>query len=223
MPSSSINPADFKILTSQFQSSTDNTLFTPLPKRNVSSVDLTDSHITIRKQFDVNVTNNSTGAVSSGDANDTFLPYDEERYVLIRTDGTTESLSADKFEFNAASTEVTINGLGTNSSAKLIATLRKVKIKEKVKQKQKINQVSIVNSTNSASGSGATTLNDGLTYSAVYGSRVQDEEISLNVTDVIQIHAVVESKNTSNPALPKASLSSIDLSLIHISEPTRPY
>ena len=109
LPSSAINPADFKILTSQFQSSTDNTLLTPLPKRNVASVELTDSHITIRKQYDVNITNNSTGAVSSGNANDTFLPYDEERYVLIRTDGTTESLSADKFEFNTGSTEVTIN------------------------------------------------------------------------------------------------------------------
>ena len=210
LPSTEINPADFKILTSQFQSSTDNTLFTPLPKRNVSSVDLTDSHITIRKQFDVNVTNNSTGAVSSGDANDTFLPYDEERYVLIRTDGTTESLSADKFEFNASSTEVTINGLGTNSSAKLIATLRKVKVKEKVKQKQKINQVSIVNSTNSASGVGTTTLNDGLTYSAVFGTRVQDEEISLNVPDATLVYGVFESSNASAPVLPRVSLTSIN-------------
>ena len=210
LPSTAINPADFKVLTSQFQASTDNTLFTPLPKRNISNVDLTDSHITIRKQFDVNITNNSTGAVSSGNANDTFLPYDEERYVLIRTDGTTESLSADKFEFNASSTEVTINGLGVNSSAKLIATLRKVKIKEKVKQKQKINQVSIVNSTNSASGVGTTTLNDGLTYSAVYGTRVQDEEISLNVPDATLVYGVYESSDSSAPVLPRVSLTSIN-------------
>ncbi len=82
LPSTAINPSNFKILTSQFQASTDNTLYTHLPKRNVSNVDLTDSHITIRKQYDVNITNNSTGAVSSGNVNDTFLPYDEERYVL---------------------------------------------------------------------------------------------------------------------------------------------
>ena len=100
--------------------------------------------------------------------------------------------------------------MGTNSSAKLIATLRKVKIKEKVKQKQKINQVSIVNSTNSASGTGATTLNDGLTYSAVYGTRVQDEEISLNVPDATIVYGVFESSNASAPILPRVSLTSIN-------------
>ena len=210
LPSSAINPADFKVLTSQFQESTDNTLFTPLPKTNISNVDLTNSNITIKKQFDVSITDNSTGVVSSGDVNDTFLPYDEERYVLIRTDGTTESLSSDKFEFNTGSTEVTINGLGTNSSAKLIATLRKVNVKEKVKQKQKINQVSIVNSNNSASGTGATTLNDGLTYSAVYGTRVQDEEISLNVPDATIVYGVFESSDASAPILPRVSLTSIN-------------
>ena len=212
LPSSAINPADFKVLTSQFQSSTDNTLFTPLPKRNISSVDLTNSHITIRKQYDVNITNNSTGAVSSGNANDTFLPYDEERYVLIRTDGTTESLSTDKFEFNTGSTEVTINGLGTNSAAKLIATLRKVNVKEKIKQKQKINQVSVVNSNNSSSGVGATTLNDGLTYSTVYGTRVQDEEISLGIPDATLVYGVYESYDSSAPILPRVSLTSINSS-----------
>ena len=70
------------------------------------SVDLTNSHITIRKQFDVTITDNSTEAIGSGSAFETFLPYDEEDYVLIRTDGSTESLSADKFVFNAGSTEV---------------------------------------------------------------------------------------------------------------------
>ena len=210
LPSTAINPADFKVLTSQFQSSTDNTLFTPLSKRNIASVDLTNSHITIRKQYDVNITNNSTGAVSSGDASETFLPYDEERYVLIRTDGTTESLSADKFEFNSGSTEVTINGLGANSAAKLIATLRKVNVKEKVKQKQKINQVSVVNSNNSSSGVGATTLNDGLTFSAVYGTRVQDEEISLGVPDATLVYGVFESFDSSAPVLPRVSLTSIN-------------
>ena len=120
--SGEINPSNFKVLTSQFQSSTDNNLYTHLPKKNVSTVDLTNSHITIKKQFDVTISGNSTGAISSGNANETFLSYDEENYTLIRTDGTTESLSADKFNFNTGSTQVTINGLGTDSPAKLIAT-----------------------------------------------------------------------------------------------------
>ena len=40
-----------------------------------------------------------TGAVTAGD-NTTFLPFDEERYSLIRADGTVETLTHDKFTYN---------------------------------------------------------------------------------------------------------------------------
>ena len=206
LPLTSINPSNFKILTSQFQSSSDNNLFTRLPKKNVSDVDLTNSSFTIRKQFDITITGNSTGAIASGSASETFLPYDEERYVLIRTDGVTESLSADKINFNAASTEITINGLVGGGPAKLIATLRKINVTEKIKEKQKINVLTISNS--KLTSSGITT--DGLTYGTVYGTRVQDEEISLNVPDATRIYGVLESNNTSDPVFPRIVLRSIN-------------
>tara|TARA_E500000331_G_C17270933_1_gene719213 strand:- start:190 stop:8478 length:8289 start_codon:yes stop_codon:yes gene_type:complete len=205
-----INPSNFKVLTSQFQSSTDNNLYTKLPKNNVQNVDLTDSHITIRKQFDVTITDNSTAAISTGNANETFLPYDEEDYSLIRTDGTIEPLSSDKFDFNQGSTELIINGLGTNSPAKLIATLRKIKVTEKIKEKQRINVLNVVGSATSISGIGTTTLNDGLTYNTVYGTRVQDAEISLNVPDVTKVLGIYESNNVSAPKLPILTFSTIN-------------
>ena len=210
LPTSTINPSNFKVLTSQFQTSEDNNLYTKLPKNNVSDVNLTNSHITIRKQFDVTITDNSTNSITSGSALETFLPYDEEDYVLIRNDGTTESLSADKFDFNQGSTELIINGLGTNSGAKLIATLRKIKVKEKVKEKQKINILTVVGSASSISGIGTTTLNDGLTYNTVYGTRVQDSEISLNVPDVTKVYGILESNNASAPTFPVLTLVSIN-------------
>jgi hypothetical protein len=212
LPTSIINPSNFKVLSSQFQSSVDNNLYTKFPKNNIESVDLTNSHITIKKQFDVTITDNSTEAIGSGSAFETFLPYDEEDYILIRTDGSTESLSADKFAFNAGSTELTINGLGSNDTAKLVATLRKVNVSSKIKERKKINVLNISNSKDASSGIGTTTINDGLTYGTVYGTRVQDEEISLNVPDVVKVHGIFESKNTSNPALPKVTLSSINSS-----------
>ncbi len=214
--SGAISPSNFKIVTSQFQSSTDNNLYTILPHKNISEVDLTGSSIIIRKQFDVEITNNSTGAINSQSSDETFLPFDEERYVLIRTGngvddfGGTESLSADKINFNAGSTQITINGLGSNSSAKLIATLRKINVTEKIKDIKKINTLTVVGSANSTSGIGATTLNDGLTYNTVFGTRVQDDEISLNVPDVTKLHGVYESDDSSNPVFPKAALLSID-------------
>ena len=210
LPTSIINPSNFKILTSQFQLSEDNNLYTKLPKDNISNVDLTNSHITIRKQYDVTITDNKTNVITTGNANEVFVAYDEEDYVLIRNDGTTESLSPDKFSFNAGNNELTINGLGTNSGAKLIATLTKSNVSEKIKEKQKINILTVVGSASSISGIGTTTLNDGLTYNTVYGTRVQDQEISLNVPDATKVYGILESNNASSPIFPVLSLTSIN-------------
>lgn len=209
LPSSSINPSDFKVLTSNFQSSQDNTLYTVLPKKNISTVDLTSSNLTIRKQFDVTITSNSTGAVTAG-SNETFLPFDEERYVLIRTDGVTEVLTEDKFEFTNGGSTLTINGLGSNSNAKLIATLRKTNVKSKIKNRNKVRTITVSNSKYSQSGIGVSTLNDGLTYATTYGTRVQDEDICLLVPDVFKVHGIFESNDSSDADLPSLLLTSIN-------------
>ena len=39
----------------------------------------------------------------------------------------------------------------------------------------------------------------GLTYSALYGTRVQDEEISFGVNDVYRVHAIYESFDDNDP------------------------
>ncbi len=209
LPSSNINPSDFTILSSSFQEGLDKTLYTILPKQKIASVDLTDSNLTIRKQFDVNITANSTGSVSSGSALETFLPFDEERYVLIRTDGVTEALSADKFTFGSGGATITINGLGTNSPAKLIATLRKTNVKSKIKNRNKVKTITISKSKYQQSGIGATTSNDGLTYGTGYGTRVQDQEVCLLLPDVFKVHGVFESSTTSDADLPKLTLTSL--------------
>lgn len=210
LPSSTINPSDFRILTTNLQSSTDNTLYTPLPKRNIASVDLTNSNLTIRRQFNVTISSNSTGAIPAG-TDETFLPFDEERYVLVREDGTTEALSADKFTFTSGSQTLTINGLSGNGNAKLIATLRKINVKAKTKIKNRVKTIVVDKSKYSGSGIGATTLNDGLTYGNYpYGTRVQDEEICLLDPDVTKIYGIFESNDTNNPDLPSIILTSLD-------------
>ena len=45
-----------------------------------------------------------------------------------------------------------------------------------------------------------------MTTSGIYGTRVQDEEISLNVPDVLRVHAIFESNSVSDPLLPKLTL-----------------
>ena len=211
LPSSNINPSDFRILFSNFQSSSDNTLYTTLPKRNVASTDLTNSSLTIRKQYDVTISSNATNTILA-ESDETFLSFDEERYVLITDEGVTESLSADKLVFSNGGREITIFGLSTSSgTGKLIATLRKVDIDSKIKRKNRVQSIIVDKSKYAYSGTGSTTNNDGLTYGTYpYGARVQDEEICLLQPDVTVLYGIYESNDTSDPELPTLTLTSLN-------------
>ena len=209
LPASLLNVSDLKILGTKLSKSTDDTLYTVLPRPNISSVDLTNASLTIRKTFDVTIANNQLSTPVTAGENETFLPFDEERYTLMRSDGSTEVLTSDKFDFINGSTQIQIYNLGSNGNATLVATLRKIKPKSKIKLKNRVNSILIDKSKYEASGIGATTLNDGLTYGNYpYGTRVQDESISLNVPDIVNVYGVYESRTTADPSAPTFVLSS---------------
>ena len=212
LPTSSINVSDFRLVTTKLDASSDNTLYTMLPKTDVAAVDLSDASLTIRKTFSVDITSNQLSSQITAAANESFLPFDEERYALIRSDGTTEALSSDKIEINSSGTGLNIYGLGSNDTgATLIASLKKIKPTSKIKIKNRVKTLIVDKSNNQASGIGSTTLNDGLSFGNYpYGTRVQDHTISLNVPDVIEIHGVFESVDTNNASAPKVSLSDIN-------------
>ena len=90
--------------------------------------------------------------------NETFLPFDEERYTLTRSDGSFEILTQDKFTFSAGNTQLIINGLGANDTgSQLTATLRKSKVTAKSKIKKVAESVIISRSKVSGSGTGPNT------------------------------------------------------------------
>jgi hypothetical protein len=211
LPTSSLNITDLTVVSSSLDVSSDNTLYTRLPKENISDVDLTNSSLTIRKSFTVNISSGELSLPISAGTNETFLPFDEERYSLVRSDGSYETLTSDKFSYILGGSQLQIYNLGSNDTgATLIATLRKIKPKAKSKRKNRVNSVLIDKSKYEGSGVGATTLNDGLIYGSYpYGTRVQDENISLNTPDIIEIHGIYESADTNEPQPPKAILTSI--------------
>ena len=215
LPKTSVkSTSDLKVLTSLLDQSSDNTLFTPLPKKNISNVDLTSASIVIRKSFAVTISNGQLNTpLPTLGANETFQPFTPKRYSLIGADGTTYDLTADQFDFGTGNT-CQIRGLTTpsqsNNGATLIATIKKAKPLAKQKINNKVKSIVINYSKEQGSGIGATTLNDGLTYGNYpYGTRVQDDVISVNVPDLVQIHGVFESADASDPSCPKATLSSI--------------
>ncbi len=190
-------------------------LFSAFPKKNIQYVDLVNSNLIVRRQFNTSISANVMPNVQAG-PNETFLPFDSERYTLIRSDGTTEKITADQMFLTGGNTLVQFRGLGTNDSdCKLVATL----IKSNVTAKQKIRRVSnntlIDKSTDSASGIGGTTLNDGLVYGEngnvfPFGTRVQDEQICLNVPDVVKVFGIYESQGTGDPECPSMTVGSLD-------------
>mgnify|MGYP001160002957 FL=1 len=186
-------------------------LYSAFPKANVSAVNLVDSEIVIRRQYNTSISNNSTPVINTEDK-EVFLPFDEERYILIRSDGGTEVLTEDRFQFTNGSKSLKINGLGANDvNSKLITTIRKTDVKSKTKIRNVARDLIISKSNTSASGIGSTSLGDGLTTGNwPYGTRVQDREISLNTVDVYKIHGIFESDDENDPTSPFMTLSQMD-------------
>ena len=225
LPTANFDANDLKLVTTKLRGSSQsgnlsggNSLYSVLPNANVQSVNLEGSNATFRVRKEVTITNGETGTVSVDNINtQTWTAFDEERYTLsVDSNGSTEVLTRDKFTFNSDRTTVTIKGLAGSGSAVLIGTIVQTQLTSKEKRKNIVTKIVIDKSTDPASGTDAvgvagTTLNDGLTYGAFpYGTRVQDNEISLNVPDAFVVHGVYESLDVNDataPAMTCANLS----------------
>ena len=142
-----------------------------------------------------------------------FLPFGPERYSLIRQDtGETIELTENKMSFNATNTKINniFNISGGAGSAKLVATLENQNQNQRLKNKINVSSLIVDKSKLEGSGIGTTTLNNGLDYGNYpFGTRVEDEIISVNVPDALEIHGVFESSGTGDPVAPKMTFSSI--------------
>jgi hypothetical protein len=190
-------------------------LLTRLPSDNVSSLNFGGNEVLQRRTFKgVSFSNNSiTLTIPAEDVDIFFAAFDEDRFVIAYDDGngTIEPMRRDKYYLdpNGGGKTLTFNGLEINSgTADVIVTVRNTTPSSKIKRLNKTNTLIISNSSSTASGIGSTTLNDGLTYSNLYGTRVQDDEICLNVPDIVRVIAVYESLDTSDPVLPNCILNS---------------
>ena len=210
-----IDPINVNKLKTSLQVSGDNTLYTLLPKSNVANVDISGASLIVRRSFDTTIVSDPTGGKvtilpDSLGVSETFMPFDEERYILINQNGETEELTSDKFTLSNGSTQLTIKGLSVLGSATLTATIKRTKVTYQNKIKNRIGTIVVDKSNNSGSGVGATTLNDGLTYGNYpYGTRIQDKDICLLRGDVTKIHGVYESSGTGTPSLPRLTLTDI--------------
>ena len=180
-------------------------LYAELPDKNIASVNLSGSNLSISSQITKNVSSSSVTFSTSdfiGISSSFLQAFDEERYSIHYSDGVIEPLTSDKFRLSGNT--VTISNLTKSSDTGSIvnASLIKNGINSKKKEYNRSRTVNIELSKYAQSGSnGSSSVNDGLTYNKFYGLRVQDEEICLNYPDVAKVLAIYESFDTSAPIL----------------------
>ena len=171
---------------------------------NVSTVNLANSNLMISKQVTGQSTNSVTGALSIlitnasiGLTSALFETFDAERYYVAYSDGSIEDLTSDQVTLGSGGATVEFTGLTANQSNVVVnVTTKKIGIESKKKEFIRSEKLT-VNGTVSA----ASTASSGLTTSTYLGIRVQDDEISLNLPDVVEVVAVYESLDTSAPTL----------------------
>jgi hypothetical protein len=187
-------------------------LYSKLNKSNIANINLQNSNISIRRTSTITITNGGCDiSTLFTDSNLNFAPFSEEDYILTFNNGIVETLSNQKVDtINKVLRNISINGTAT-----FTYTLNKVNVKTKKKILNRCSSITIVNSSSTGSGIGSTTLNDGLTYSSVYGTRVQDKHISLNVPDVTDVLAIIESSSTSDPILPSVQLINLSSNILN--------
>ena len=196
----------FRIKVPRITTINDSGLYSRLPKKNVSIINTSNSNLIISKQLLNQAISSSSITVSSqvglaatvGITSAFFEPFDAEKYSIHYTDGTTEPLTSDQVTITNNGNDIVFSGLSKASgNATVNVTLKKIGITSKTKVFARSQQLEITRST------GISTENSNLTQSNDYGLRVEDEDISLNVPDVVNVIAVYESKNTSTPVLDK--------------------
>ncbi len=206
----SLDVNDLSIRKTTFEVS-ENSLLTPVRHNNIESLDVTNTTLQLRKQFsDITVAGNSFTSPNAG-TDLFFQPFDEERYFISYDDGSVEPLTSSQITISEDKKTVTFVGLSkATGKANLFATVLKAKVKNKLKKINDANVIVVNRSTLSASGIGTNSLNDGLTSNGIFGTRVQDDKISLNVADAVQLLAVIESNDAGDPDLPSLTLTAYD-------------
>jgi len=214
LPSGSSVSALFSLGESTVKNKDKSNLYINLPNKNVSSVDLSSSSITIKKQISQKSTS-SVGTLSlsvSGDfsiSSGYFEPFSPERYSIFYGDGTVENLTSEKIEITNSGENISFYGLKQSQSGNVsvICTITKNSVRNKTKLYKKSEKLLI-----SKTSLGISNGISGLTTSIHYGTRVEDDEICLNVPDVSNILAIYESSNSESPILDKLVFSSQSIS-----------
>ena len=209
---STITVNDFKVVSLDVLNTKNAFLYARLNNSKVSNLDLTGSDVVFKKSYTITAGEFSDGAWSATletDTSLTFEPFDEEDYNLTFADGTVAILDNQKLVPSGRT--ISIQNITVNSGAAILtANLKKINTKTRKKAYNRCSSLTI-----NKTSSGISTNTSGLTVSTVYGLRVEDDEISLNIPDVESVIGIFESSSSSAPTLPSITLINLNSNILN--------
>ena len=183
------------------------------PRTSMKSI--SDESFFVYRTF-ANKTVVSGGVTVSLPESEQFASLDDENYVLtvVAESGSSYAVGSNldidalndlgtlTVTFGADAQSITISGLTNVNTVKLTALISKNIVTRKIKTAAKMRALKVTR----------TRINNdqtkfGLAYGNLYGTRIEDEEVSFALNDVYKIHAVYESENDNDAESPYMVLS----------------
>ena len=188
-------------------------LLSKMPKPFIKSI--SDESMNVRRTFDSQTVASNSISITLPE-NEQFVALSNANYtftVMGGTNGTypvgdqipidtTTSGNLGYTTFTSADrTTIQIDNLTNITSVKVTATISKNVTARKTKSQQKMFVLKVNKTIDNLDKQ-----NYGLVYSGLYGTRIQDQEISLGLVDAYKIHAIYESNDDNDPVVPSLTL-----------------
>ncbi len=188
-------------------------LFSEMPKTFIKSI--SDESCSVRRTFDAQTVASNSISITLPE-NEQFAALSDSNYtftVMGGTNGTypvgdqipidtTNSGNLGYTNFTSADrTTIQIANLTNITSIKVTATISKNVTARKTKASQKMFILKVNKTIENLDKQ-----NYGLTYSGLYGTRIEDQDLSLGLVDGYKVHAVYESNDDADPIIPSVIL-----------------
>ena len=188
-------------------------LFSPMPRKYVKSI--SDESSIIRRTFDAQTVASNSVSITLPE-NEQFVSLDQEHYnitVLTSTNGTypagdqlaintTTSSGVGYCTFTTSDrTTLQIANLTNITVVKVTATISKNVTTKKTKSE---NEMFVIKANKTIRSLDKPQY--GLAFSTLYGTRIEDQDLSLGLVDAFRLHAVYESLDDSEPVVPNVIL-----------------
>ena len=188
-------------------------LLSEMPKKYIKSI--SDESMIVRRTFDAQTVASNSISITLPE-NEQFQAISDTNYTFTVLAGTNSTHPVgDQITINTTNTgaigyttftssdrtTIQIDNLTNITSIKVTATISKNVTQRKTKSGQQMFVLKVNKTIENLDKQ-----NYNLTYSNLYGTRIQDRDLSLGLVDCYRLHAVYESNDDNDPVLPSVTL-----------------